>query len=229
MAKVRLDFTPPGEPDIAKLHIYESPAKDGPYSPVETVTNIGTFPDYISYYSTDLAASATNWFSISWETVAGIEGPQSAPIQGGSTTLVNQIIIRVRERDASLDERVVTQEAEGAIQLAFGNDVDPYDPTLVVSYRQLNGLTYLVMARAYTVQAVTTAGGAIDSATMGLVSFKNTSGAKSTIDVGALIDMANRELGIGTSFVLQLEDIAQQPYITADFSRLVSGWLTIDA
>lgn len=228
-AKVRLDFVPPNEPDIAKLHIFESVLKTGPYSDIEVVTAIGAYPDYITYYMTSLAAASDHWFSIAWETTGGIVGDQSAPIKGGTTTLVHQVVTRVLERDSSLDEAVVTQEAEGAIQYVLGDDVDPYDAAVSVSYRKLNGLVYLVLARALTVRAISTSSGNIDSATMGLVSFKTVSGAKQTVDVQSLIDIANKELGIGTSFVLQLADIAQQPYITADFSRLVSGWLTIDA
>lgn len=228
MAKVTLDFIPPETDDIAALRIYESASKLGPFVQIDRVTSIGAAPDYITRYTTDQAVSDNNWFTISWENTAGDIGEQSAPWQGGTTSLVQKIIDRVRERDASLDERIVAQEAEGVIQYVLGDDVDPYDPSLAVSYRQLNGMTYLVMARAYIVQSVTTAGGNIESATMGLVSFKNASGSSSTIDVGALIDLANRELGIATSFVLQLEDVCQEPYIVADFSRLTSGWLSID-
>lgn len=229
MAKVRLDFTPPSEPDIAALHIYESVTQGGPYAPIERVTDIGAYPSYISYYTTLLATSATNWFSIAWETTAGIVGPQSAPIQGGTDTLVNQIITRVRERDSSLDERVVTQEAEAAIQMVLGDQVDPYDPTLDLSYRKINGLVYLVMARSVIARAISTQTGSIESATLGLVSFKSQNGTQQTVDVQALIDLANKELGIGTSFVFQLASVEQQSYITYDHSRLVSGWLTIDA
>lgn len=228
MAKVTLDFIPPDAPDIVALRINESAAKTGPFVQIERTTAIGIPPDYITKYTTSLAASDADWFTISWENAAGDIGEQSAPWQGGTTSLVQKIIDRVRERDASIDERIVAQEAEGVIQWVLGDNVDPYDPSLSVSYRQLNGMTYLVMARAYTVQAVTTSGGAIDSATMGLVSFKNSSGSTSKIDAGALIDLANRELGIATSFVLQLEDICQEPFIVADFSRLTSGWLSID-
>lgn len=228
MASVPLDFLPPIEDNVVELRIFESPTSTGTFSEIERVTSVGTYPNYISRYTTALALAVDDWFAIQWVDDKGAVGPMSNPIKGGTTSLVSQIIQRVRERDSSLDENVVAQEAEGVIQWVLGDNVDPYDPDLSVSYRQLNGMTYLVMARAYTVQAVTTSGGAIDSATMGLVSFKNSSGSTSKIDVGSLIDLANRELGIATSFVLQLEEISQSPYIVADFSRLTSGWLSID-
>lgn len=228
MAKVRLDFAPPSEPDMAKLHIYEAGLKTGPFNEIEVVTAIGAYPDYFSYYMTSNAVSTTDWFTIAWETTGGIIGDQSAPIKGGTTTLVHQIVSRVLERDSSLDEAVVTQEAEGAIQMVLGDNVDPYDSALSVNYRKLNGFVYLVLARSYTVRAISTSSGSIESATLGLVSFKSASGAKQTVDVQSLIDIANKELGIGTSFVLQLESIAQEPYITYDHSRLVSGWLSIE-
>lgn len=228
MAKVTLDFIPPEDNDIIALHIYESASKTGPFVEIERTTVVGTSPYYITKYTSNLAASSIDWFTIAWENAAGDVGTMSQPWKGGTESLVQKIIDRVRERDASLDERAVAQEAEGAIQLFLGNDVDPYDSTLSVTYRQLNGLTYLVMARAITVNAITSSSGSIASATLGLVSFKSESGSSRTVDVQALIDIANMELGIGTSFILQLESIEQEPYIVYDHSRLVSGWLSIE-
>lgn len=229
MVKVTLDFIPPDADDIAALIINESVSKGGPFVQIERTTAIGVAPNYITRYTTANAASETDWFTIQWENAAGDVGEMSAPWQGGTTSLVQKIIDRVRERDSTLDERVVAQEAEGAIQMLLGDNADPYDPTLSVSYRQLNGLVYLVLARALIVTAITTQAGSIESATMGLVSFRNQTGRKTTVDVASLIDLANKELGIATSFVLQLGDI-EDTYSTDfyDHSRLVSGWVNIE-
>lgn len=229
MAKVTLDFIPPGDPNIAALVIYESGSATGPFTQIERTTAVGPYPDYITRYTTTLAAQATDWFTIAWENTDGIVGPMSAPWQGGTTSLVQKIIDRVRDRDASLRERVVAQEAEGTIQYVLGENVDPYDPSLSVTYRQMNGLVYLVMARSYVQQAVTTNSGALEQATMGLVSFRNSTSASSRqVDVSALIDMANRDLGIATSVIMQLEDMEFAPYQSFDISRLTSGWVSIE-
>jgi hypothetical protein len=195
------------------------------------VTAIGTYPEYIDKYTTDLASNAADWFTIQWEDSKGAQTPLTAAIQGGTGTLIDKIVTRVLERDRTLDRRVVSQEAEAAIQQALGENVDPYDPTLVtsISYRKLGGLVYLTMARSYIVAALSTTSEAVSSATMGLVSFKQSSGTNVSRDVESLIDLANRELGISASFVMILADIEECTYPTYDHSRLVSGYVTIDS
>lgn len=231
MAKLTLDFIPPGDPNIAALVVYESATATGPFTQIDRSTVVGTYPDYITRYTTNSAGSVSDWFTIAWENTDGIVGPMSAPWKGGTTSLVQKIIDRVRDRDPSLSERVVAQEAEGTIQMVLGNDVDPYDPSLTVSYRELNGLVYFVLARATIVRSIlnTASSGSVESATLGLVSFKSGASASSVkAEVEGLIDLANKELGIGTSFVMLLDDIDVVQYITYDHSRLVSGWVSIE-
>ena len=230
MAQIRLKFIPPDEEGITALNVYESAAKESPFTLVETTTEVGTYPNWINEYVATAITNPSWWFSITW-VIDGVETDLSSPIKGGTDTLVEQIVNRVRERDSSLNERIVAQEAEGAIQTVYGDSQDPYDADLAatVSYRKLQGLVYLVMARAYIAKAVTSSSGSVQSATMGLVSFKSATNAQSvTKDVQALIDLANRELGISTSFVMLMEDIEEATYQTYDHSRLVSGWVNIE-
>lgn len=208
MASVHLTFQPPDEPNITHLHIEEAPAKTGPFAEIENVTPVGVYPDYMTEFTCNLAVNALDWFRIRWEDDKGAFTAYSQPFPGGSTTLIGQIVRRVRERDTSLNVQVVIQEAEAAIQMHFGESVDPYDTTLVASYRVLNGLTYLVMARAIIARTLLTQNTA--SATIGLVSWRKDTTVQNRADVQQLLDLANKELGIGTSLVLQLEEVQQR-------------------
>jgi hypothetical protein len=61
-----------------------------------------------------------------------------------------------------------------------------------------------------TVSSIRTLSGKIlrvQSATLGLVSFRDESGNDRKVDVQALIDLANETLGISTSLVFQREDV----------------------
>lgn len=204
MADVRLDFVPPSDPDIAKLHIYESPAKEGPFLEIEVVTEIGTFPDYISYYTTALAANKNDWFAISWENDSGVVGDPSAPIQGYTGTLVYEVVKRVLLRDSSLSEQVATQAAEYAISAGL-RIADPYDPSATASYRQIEGVTLLAMAQA---QIASLAGGSSSGYTAGLVSQKSDSGSSGSRDtIEWLIKQANKILGLNVSYVMLLESV----------------------
>lgn len=206
MAKVRLDFVPPYEPDAAKLHIYESALKDGPYAEIEVVTAIGAYPNYFSYYTTSSAVLATDWFSIAWESAGGVVGEQSAPIQGGTTTLVHKVAQRVLERDASLSESIVTQEAEEVIKSVF-RVADPYNVAVTAPVKnQLSGLVFLTLARAKIYALI--AGGSTDSYTAGLVSQKSgTTGGGDIKTIEWLLAQANKLLGLNLSFVMLLEEI----------------------
>lgn len=212
MASVFLQFAPPEREGFVKLHIYEAPDAVSALVEIEEVTAIGTYPDYIDSYSTDLAASATDWFAIRWEDNKGTLTAMSSRMQGGTTTLVGEVVNRVRQRDLGISENIARQEAEAAVEQYFG--VDPYsveisDIPAGQQYRTINGLTYLTMARSYLVKASTTKN--VQSATLGLVSFRSESGSTQEVDIQALINLANIELGLNTSIVLQMEDICRNP------------------
>lgn len=206
MASVILDFVPPLSPGVTKLHIYEAPTQGGVFSPIETVEDVGTYPTYISQYSTDQATSTDNWFAIQWEDDKGVRGDLSAPIQGNTTTLIGRIVSRVLLRDPTIDENVAVQEAEAAVAAYYGVD-DPYTIT-TFTYPEISGLTWLTMARAY-IGSLVVSGSAGDSYTAGLVSQKSSSG--STADkskmVEEFINLANSALGLNLTYVALLQDI----------------------
>jgi hypothetical protein len=219
MASVFLDFIAPnGTPDLTKLHIFESPSKDGAYTLIETVTAIGTQGNYISSYTTDDATSATDWFVIQWEDSKGAKTPFSAAVQGGTRSLVSEIVARMLLRDSALNEAIAVQEAEAAVSDYF-NILDPYsiDPS-TVSPRILSGLMNLALARTYISRVITTSDKSKWVA--GLVSLDTSSGQGLTAaSVKALIDLANRDLGRSFSIKLLLEEIE----VAGGFRQIV-GW-----
>lgn len=231
MASVRLDFTPPEDTGIIALRIYESDAQAGPFTQIERVTQVGSFPGYITSYTTSEAVSEDDWFAIAWEDSSGAVADLSLPIAGGTETWVGEIIKRVLQRDSSQDENIVRQEAEAAIASV---GLDPYAQADLTAYRTLTGLTYLTLARTIIASVVVTSAssGSTQSATIGLLSFKNDTSANTAVktqsDVDKLIELANRELGIFTSVVLQLEEVCRSYGISSyDHSRLI-GWVGLE-
>jgi hypothetical protein len=204
---VRLDFNPPSVPNIVKLYIYEALAADGTGEAlIETVVppNLGTYPEYISRYTTALANSNNNWFSIDWEDDKGAKLGQSERVQGGTNLLINQVVNRVMLLDPTLNENAVTFEVEAIISDVF-NTQEPYDPDLVATYGQMRGMTYLAMARSLIVESIKAT--ETESVTLGLVSMKGSTSRDVAKDVERLIDLANSDLGILTSVVMQLEAV----------------------
>lgn len=204
MASVAFRLVPPDVEDLVLLRIYEGATADGQFNQIEDVNEIGTYPDYIDNYTTNAAADATDWFAVQWIDSKGAVTPLSAPVKGGTTTLVDEITRRVLERDGSLDLRVVTQEAEAAIEQYLG--VDPYTTYDQASftYRTLTGLTYATLARAQITNLVVSTG---EGYTAGLVSQKSDSGGASRDNIEWLIAEANKLLGLSLSFVMLLQDI----------------------
>ena len=206
MASVRLDFTP--LTGYTKLNIYEAP--DEPSAPGVKIDTLTVDPDNPpTRYTTTLATGLTKWFSIQWEDAQGGLSEMSDPVQGGTTTLVQRLVDRVLLRDASLDERIVAQEAEWVISKVMGTN-DPYDPALVdiATLDQISGMTYWIMARSY-VSTIVTSTSSEDTYTVGLVTQKASSGTatKKVDTIKDLLDLAMRELGMGGAYVMLLEDI----------------------
>lgn len=204
MASVILDFTP--LPGYTKLHIYEASTKeDAPGLSIETVDVDPASPP--TRYTTNQATSSTNWFSIQWEDDKGGLSPMSEPVQGGTSTVVGDVVNRVLLRDVTLDEQIVTQISEWVVGRVFKVD-DPYSVTIVPSLRQMEGMTLLALARAH-VHSMMQSASSSDSYTAGLVSQKSDSG-KQTSNLRDLIKMltdeANILLGINNSFVMVMED-----------------------
>jgi hypothetical protein len=203
MAAVPLVFNLPGEEGLTSMNIYEATSADGPWTLIETVTEIGMYPDYIHEYITNNAQSAVHWFSISVVDEALVESELSVPMQGGTTTLVSEITQRVMQRGVSLSESVVIQEAEAVISHYYGKDPYTVDPA-TVSYNVKAALTYLTLARSLLV--VQAAGsGATSGWTAGLVSMKSaTETTQSTKSVEWLMSEAQKLLGLGFSRVAQI-------------------------
>jgi len=206
MASVRLDFSAPNVPDLLKLHIYEGNTATGPFTEIEVVTPVGTFPDYLSYYTTDDATSVSKWFAIEWEDDKGALFGLSQSVPGNAQTLVGRIVERVLLRDPSLNELIVTQEAEAAVSTEFGEDNPMTITASQLSLRRLQGFVLLVMARSYISMVVQQSQS--QSYTAGLVSQKADSSSKVTTDlIKWLIDQANALLGTGYTVIMLLEDI----------------------
>jgi hypothetical protein len=225
---VRFDFEPPRDPDFVELRIWESATNGGSsWTLIETVTNIGTYPNYITEYETDQVQVVGHWFAIEWISAKGASTDLSNPIQGGTELLIGEVVSRMHMYDSSLDENVSYREAEAAIEELFS--VDPYSVNVVgVSYKKIQGLVYLSLARAYIatliVNEVAAASGGADDYTAGLVAQKASSASSSSstqtrLDLlKYLLNMANSSLGKNYSVVAVMEAVQ----IAGGFSQVVS-------
>jgi hypothetical protein len=204
---VHLDFIAPNVPDLTSLRIYEAPAKDGPWSMIETVTPVGSYGNYLSEYTTNAATSTTDWFAIEWLDSKGASFGQSQGVQAGAESAVSEITDRVLLRDASVSEAVAEQEAEAVVSDYFGTD-DPLSiPRSAVTASEFSGLTMLTMARAKLFQIYSGTGSSADYVA-GLVSQKvATSAVLKYQDVKNLIDAANVILGSSYSVIVQMEEV----------------------
>lgn len=224
MAQVNLKVTQPDDPTVASLHIFESANPTGPFVEVATVAVANG--QVIEEVDVD-ATLETDWFAFQWaDATPAWLTPLSPPVKAGEFSFVELVIDRVRQRDRTLDGDIVRQEAEAAIEWYFSKN--PYGVSLAdiadgSQYRTLNGLTYLVMARAIVARYIKLT--QTESATLGLVSFK--SGAvQSAKDIDKLMELANSMLGIGGSVVIDMERICKV-YGGRDW-RLIEQYLNAD-
>ena len=220
MASVRLQFTP--LEGFTKLNIYEADTAElAPGSKIETVVVDPVDP--ISQYTTQQATGLNKWFSIQWEDASGGLSEMSNPIQGGTTTFIGEIIDLVRERDSSLDEQVVRQEAEAAIESFFG--VDPYSIEFGSQrYAVKIGLARLVQARSLINGLVTTTSVSSSNSgwTAGLVSMKSGTAdqvKQSESLIKWLLEQASLSLGLSGSRIAQMA----VPVIAGGFSEVVTA------
>ena len=212
MASVALNFRPPMEPGIDKLHIYEAPASGGPWTLIETVdmSPAYPYPDYLTRYTTNLASSINSWFAIEWEDAKGAKSGMSAPIMGGTENLVSVLVERALLRDPTIDENVAAQEAEAIVEMFYPGrvvrEVQPNEAT----FNQLSGMTLLLMARVYTMSLLSVSSSSTEDFTAGLVSMKSGSATAVKKDLNAIRDLiaaANAILGISYSVKLLMEEI----------------------
>jgi hypothetical protein len=214
MSSVRLDFIPPQEQGIVKLEIWESPTKDGTYTKIEDVLGVGSYPTYITYYTTDNATSGTHWFRIRWEDSGGALSEFSEPVQGGQTSLVKTLVDRTLLRNPSLDERVVAQTAEFIIQVVMDTD-NPYDPTLQPTPAQLEGMTMYCVGYSMMSSTASSAS-AGESYTAGLISQKSETSSSKAVSGqpwDVFLDQAAILLGFSKSFVMQMKTLDVYPVL----------------
>jgi hypothetical protein len=206
---VRLDFIPPSLEGVTKLHIEEAPAQDGPFAEIELVTAVGTYPNYISYYTTQLATDVNYWFRIAWETADGVWTPYSQSLQGGTRTLVQEIVDRTILRNPSLNEIIVTQESQAVIadyyHTSDPNSIQVEQSTPV----EIRGLTNMTLARSL-VSTYLASGGTVSKFTAGLVSLQaGATTADPTKAIEALIAAANEDLNLRYSVILLIADVSE--------------------
>lgn len=228
MASVPLSFAPPTEEGIVALRIYESDNADTGFTQIDRVL-VGTYPDYITHYTTQLASRADDWFAIAWENVDGVVSPLSAPIKGGTTTLIGEIVDRVLLRAPDADENIVLQEAEATVAFVYKVD-DPYSiDYTTVNKLWLTELTNLsLVATRYMTVVMTAAEG--QDYTAGLVSQSSTRADVSTVLKGleSLESRALKRLGIGGSLIASImpeDDVFEFTKLktTFDSSRILSA------
>lgn len=223
MASVPLRFIPPIEDNYESLLIYEAPAKDGPFTLIETVP-AGTYPNYIDHYTTTHATSATDWFAIEWVDVDGGKTDLSSPLQGGTESLTGVLVSRMLLRDPSLNENIAAQEAEAAICDYYGvfdpNTIDPE----TVSPKILSGLTALALAWSYVI--TTSVSSSAQKWVAGLISLDlGSSATKSTANIDALMKQANSLLQRNYSRIMRLKEIevagGYTQIVAVDLSRTI--------
>jgi hypothetical protein len=207
MAAVHLEFVPPMDEGLETVHVEEAPASTGTFAEVQTFP-IGTYPNYIREVDVTSASNVLDWFRIRFEDDNGNFTEYSSPIQGGTTTLVAQIMDRVILRDPAVNPTIAGQEAEATVSEYFGVEdpysVDPSEGTPAI----LSGLTLLALARAYVLRLIsTTISG--QKWTAGLVSMDAGSSTSTTswAAIDRMIDLANKELGRGYSRIGIMSEI----------------------
>jgi hypothetical protein len=214
MVSIHLDVLPPDVRDLHHLDIWESSSPDGPWTLIDQITNIGSYPGYITEITTDQARFTDDWFAVDWMDTNGANTGLSNAIKGGTETVLGIIIRRVQRLNPMVDEVVVNQETEAILEQWFNKS--PYDVTTDdfddgKMYRQLNGLSYLVLARVMLIKRMVDSDNA--STTIGLVSMKSGDTKNSSAAIQEFINIANRELGIATSLVLQMECVRHNRWV----------------
>lgn len=230
MASITLKFIPPDAPDVVALRIYESPVAGGPWTQIERTTSVGTYPAYITSYTTASAVSASDFFAIAWEDVAGAVGSMSEGMQGGTSTLLSEVVDQALERAPNMDPSIVAQEAEAVIW--YYAQVDPHEPRPSwMTNLYVTGLSYMTLAQSIPFQTISTeiAGGSADQWTAGLVSMKKSATTSSSSTGGPveklalwLERMGKRYMGISDSRVLQMKEIQ----VAGGFRRITSADVT---
>lgn len=204
---VELQFLPAEEEGMVTLHVEEASSKDGPFALVQSFP-AGTYPTYIHEVVVTNAQATLDWFRIYWEDSNGSYTPHSSPVQGGSSTIVAQVMDRVMLRDPAVEPLIAGQEAEASVSEYFNVD-DPYAVEVSkASPRVLSGLTLLTLARCYTVRLIT-GSGQTARWSAGLVSMQSGQTTTQSWDaIDRMVNLANKELQRNYSAVLLMEEIS---------------------
>jgi hypothetical protein len=188
---------------------------------IETVLDVGVNGDYITHYTTNAAVSLTDWFSIRWEDSKGAVTPMSQAMQGGTRSVLSDVVDRMLLRDPTLNPEIAYQEAEAVIEEVTGTTTP--NP-LSLKKKTINGITLLALARSQLSSFASVSNA--DSWVAGLVSMKSSSG--SSLNIKGIQDLmlaAQRLLGLSGSRVAQIvvPEIAGglAQIVTADISRLM--------
>ncbi len=107
MASVIIDLIPPNDMrDLIEVDVLESSlGQAGPYIVIDTITEIGVYPEYVDQVTTENATSDTNWFMVHWKDVNNVVSQESTPVQGG--TIVSEIMASLDDINAQLDGSVI--------------------------------------------------------------------------------------------------------------------------
>lgn len=204
MFTIPIKFVQPQEPDLVKLHIYEGSDPGGLFYEIDSSSDIGEFPEYIDEFTTTQARDPMDWFAIQWEDNKGAKTELSAPLQGGSKTLIGEIVERVLLRSSELNQALVTEEAESLLE--WWKSADPYTLNLDdYTYTQITALADLTMVNTFYALLAERAGSTTDYRA-GMIS-ESYSGypVQSDSSLRNLELRALKRLGIGGSRIASIE------------------------
>lgn len=220
--KVPLRFTPPESDDIALLHIWEGSTPTGPFLEID-VTSAGIYPDYIREYVTTQAVMLSDWFAIQWEDNAGVRGNLSAPMQGGTTSLIGELVERVLLRSPDLDENLILQEAEATVSYIY-NTPDPYSIDIdTVNRLWLTELANLAYVSASYVTFIDIGANTI-SYSAGMLSESSGANIKDTLDsLERLEKRALKRLGIGGSIIASIHERSRGVFEISEERSIISA------
>jgi len=205
MASVSLTFIPPSRPGFVKLHIFETADPAQLAALIDTIENIGSYPNYITKASTNNAAAIDDWFAIQWEDDQGVVTVLSELMKGGVTTLIGELVNRVIMRNPAFDGAIVVQETEGVISFVYNVD-DPYTIELAsVNKLWMVELTNLIFVACEYLNVLLGASSS-NAYTAGVISESTSTSSLAILDsLEKLEKRSLRRLGIGGSWLASID------------------------
>lgn len=215
---VPLNLVVPDEPDFVALHIYEALDEVTPLDEIEIVAV--DYPNYPTLYTTAFATAENYWFAVRWKDDKGAFTDYSLRVQGGTFSVLADIVDRIQRRDGTVDEEVAFQEAEAVLEEIYGTTAP--DPATVTK-RKMSGMVALTMARIYYFRLLTTSS-SVTQFTAGLVSVKTGDVEKTRSNIKELMVYAESKLGLSASriaYAAMPEIAGGAAVVAADLSRLI--------